>query len=258
MGIPSYRNPSVRLFLREAEIDPLFHSPAPLLQFTQRESQLIRNLTPFSATALPRSGGQAAREIHTWMSRMDHCIRTSPDRERNLRIAEFFGIDTGISVATTAFGFISGGGEKEIHWKNLPLEILLTVMDKFASNFISFSRSPFLLRYIGMTLWNETRVGVDALLFSVNPIADPAPFPSRHEAVPHRVEWGTRWNAYTTWASVSLSTLLGGWECLAPTAETRFMVAGLRLGNSVVRSALFYEMQQEYFNHVHVRESRGR
>ncbi len=239
--------PAELQFLRKAQVDPIFSAPQGLRIVSEAEYQAAVRLSQSGRPPMAALSAQA-REARTWFSRLDHCVRTSPVIERTNRQQFFFASDLAQSLSITAFGYIAGAGEHKVDWSYLPVDLALTVFDKWAGSKISFGRSSFRVRYMWATFYNEARVALDAAVYVIKP-DDEQTIRERLPMAQARSEWGTIWNASSTISSTTLSTILGGLECFSPSAGTRTFVSMVRLGNSLARSFFFYHGRQMYLDH---------
>jgi hypothetical protein len=231
-------------------VDPIFTPEGPrVVSEVEYQNALRLSQSPLSERAIGARLGQNARDARTWFNRLDQCVRSSPRQEQTDRRRFFFLTDLGQSLGITSLGFIAGAGEKEVDWAYLPVDLMLTVFDKLISQRISFRDSPLRVRFLYATFYNEARVAVDLGIYMVWP-RDEEELNSaqRLNNAMTRTEWGTLWNAMTTWTSVGLSTILGGLECFSPTPQTRAFISTVRLGNSLSRSYFFYHGRQEYMD----------
>lgn len=246
------RPPTDLRFLRDAD---------PWLEGLWQELRTSRSLSETDRVALESAASQAARrdfaagsrQLRSLFHRMEDCIRRSSREERNERQNFFFRTDMGIALGITALGFITGAGEREVDWATLPIDLALTVADKFVSSRIAYGRERFRVRWVSGVLLGQGRVVTDFAMFSVWPrgLDDHwGSHPERAAELWARAEWGTAWNIGMSLPTITVNTLLGGWECLSPIPRTRALITMARIGNSYGRAFLFYHGRSTFYDQV--------
>ncbi len=208
-------------------------------------AELINGEAPIQATTSrvgPIEEAKAVGKVRKLLRDMKICLASQTESQVAASAAKDLWTSLGISEALTLSGYVLNSTSKAVHWKDLPMDLVMTALSSVAGSKLLSANPTLLVRSVQTVAFGQGRAAVDATVYFLSPLTDTHGEPL-DDATIKRWTYNSKWSVATAPVSVAIGFLTSGMSCLSSSPSVSVAKHTIRIGSQVGMNFAYFQVK---------------